>query len=105
ALASAAARGSPPAARQGGSPPATKQGHLRAPCGETFLQLFEAACPLPADADTSRWRARPMSSSRSSSVSPPHTPYGSRTASAWAAHSARTGHLMQTSLAEFSRAL
>ncbi len=38
-------------------------------------------------------------------VSPPHTPYGSRTASAWAAHSARTGHLIQTSLAEFSRAL
>ncbi len=89
-------------ARAAAADAAQKHGHACA-CptvdgkAETFLQLFEAGSPLPVvDAATSRLRAT-MSSSRSSSVRPPHTPYGSRTARACAAHWARTGHRMQTS--------
>ena len=43
--------------------------------------------------------------SRSDSLNPPHTPYGSRTDRACAAHSARTGHPPQTALACASRRL
>jgi hypothetical protein len=43
--------------------------------------------------------------SRSSGVMPPQTPYGSRTASAWARHSANTGHARHTFFAAASRRL
>jgi hypothetical protein len=50
-------------------------------------------------------RRRVNARSRSSSVMPPHTPYGSRTASACAAHSRTTGHVAHTALAASSLAM